>query len=396
MNEVSQIGRNLRQLRRESGMTQEGLAERSGVSKDVISKLEQGRRVAARVSTLMALSNGLDVELSELTGKRERLGADKDGASILAVRDVLLSPSLLPGMDGLDADDDGAPTPLPDLEAAVSAGWDYYWTGEFGKLAAAVPGLITEARLTHRSAGPAAAAHLGQAFQLAACLLVHLGKDDLAALAAERGIVAAAEGDDQFQWATIQGTFSWILLHQARLEESERLAVTVAQSIEPSFSAPDAHLAAWGNLLMTALAPRVAAGGDPSEYLSLASAGAERIGRRVDTYQTAFGPATVAMQAVHAWAGLHEPTKALQAAGRIRTGDLRGISYGRHLLDVAQAHVDARQPRAAVARLQEAHTKAPVWFRHQGVARSLVGDVRELETRMSPAVRSLAKSVGLD
>lgn len=377
-------------------MTQEILAERSDVSVDVIAKLEQGWRTSARVSSLMKLANALDVEMSELTGKRDRIGPDKDGGSVLAVRNVLLAPSLLPGMAGLDPDDDGTPTPLVELNAAVEAGWNHYWAGEFGPLAAAVPGLITEARLTHRTLGPESASALGQAFQLAACLLVHLGKDDLAALAAERGIVAAAEGDDVLQWATIQGTYSWVLLHQARLQESEDLAMTVANSIEPSFSAPDQHLAAWGNLLMTALAPRVAAGGDPKDYLSLAAAGAERIGRRVDTYQTAFGPATVAMQEVHAYAGLQEPAKAIKAASRIHTGDLRGISQGRHLLDVAQAHVQAKQPKAAVARLQEAQRQAPVWFRHQGVARSLVGEVREIQTRMSPAVRTLANAVGLD
>jgi transcriptional regulator with XRE-family HTH domain len=396
MSESSTIGDRLKRIRRERGLSQEGLAEKSGLSKDTIAKLEQGRRRGERTTTLMRLANALDVELTELTGKRERLGPDRDGGSILAIRDVLLSPTLLPGMPGLDATDDGNPTPLPELQAAVTAGWDRYWSGDFGTLTALVPGLVTEARLTHRSLGSASAGMLAQAYQLAACLMVHLGKDDLAAIGAERGIRAAAEGGDEWQWATVQGTYSWVLYHQARLEEAERLAVAVAQQIEPSFSAPAAHVAAWGNMLMTALAPAVASGRDPGDYISMAAAGAERLGGRVDVYETAFGPATVRMQAVHAWTALKEPGKALSEAAKIRTGELRGISRGRHLLDVAQAHTDARQPRAAVIRLQEARDMSPVWFRHQGVARSLVAEVREIETRPSPAVRSLARSVGLD
>ncbi|HEV7935863.1 MAG TPA: helix-turn-helix domain-containing protein [Actinomadura sp.] len=392
----STIGGRLRRLRQERALTQEGLAGLAGVSVDLIAKLEQGRRSSARVTSLMKLSNALDVDLSALVGKRDRIGADRDGGSVLAVRDALLSPSLLSDMPGPDEGDTGEPTPLPELEAAVSVAWDRYWSGEFGALAAAVPGLIGEARVTQRSLGSAAASALAQAYQLAACLLVHLGREDLAAIGAERGIHAAAEGDDEWQWATVQGTYAWVLLHQARLEESERLAIKVAERIEPSFSAPARHVAAWGNMLMTALAPAVAAGKDPSEYISMASAGAERIGRRTDAYQTAFGPATVRMQAVHAYATLKEPGKALKEAAKVRTGELRGISHGRHLLDVAQAHTDARQHRAAVMRLQEARDGAPVWFRHQGIARSLVRDIREAETRLSPTIRSLARSVGLD
>lgn len=396
MTEGSTIGRNLKRLRRERGLSQEALAEKSDLSTATISKLEQGRRRGERTTTLMRLANALDVELTDLTGKRERLGADRDGGSVLAIRDALIAPSLLPGLPGLDDDDPGDPTPLPELKAAVARAWDDYWSGDFGALVAAVPGLVTEARLTHRSVGSRVAAELASSYQLAACVLVHLGKDDLAAIGAERGVTAAAEGDDELLWATIMGTASWVLYHQARLSESEDLAVKVAQKIEPSFSSPDPHLAAWGNMLMTALAPAVAQGKDPSEYLSMAAAGAERIGHRIDAYQTAFGPATVRMQAVHAWAQLREPGRGLDEAARIRPGDLRGISYGRHILDVAQCHVDARQPQAAVARLAEAHRLAPVWFRHQGVARGLVAEVREITTRPSPAIRKLATAVGLD
>lgn len=396
MTETNTIGDRLRMLRRERGITQDELAERSGVSKDLVSKLEQNRRQSARITTLARLANGLDVELSDLIDKRDRIGTDRDGGSILAIRDVLLSPSLLPGMPGMDAADDGTPTPLPELQAAVAAGWGHYWRGEFGPLAATIPGLIGEAQTTRQAAGPAAAGMLAQAWQQAACLMVHLGRDDLAAIGAERAIRAAAEGDDEWQWATVHGTYSWVLLHQARLTEAEELAARIAQRIEPSFSAPDAHLAAWGNLLMTALAPAAAAGKDVADYVAMASAGAERLGRRVDIYETAFGPTSVQMQTVHAYAVLKEPGKALDAAKKVKPGELRGISRGAHLLDVATAQTDARRPRAAVETLRTARDMAPVWFRHQGIARSLVREIREVETRPSPGLRSLVNALGIE
>jgi hypothetical protein len=133
-----------------------------------------------------------------------------------------------------------------------------------------------------------------------------------------------------------------------------------------------------------------------SEQISLSSGAATRLGRDRLDYNINFGPTQVAMQDVHAHSVLKEPGRALESAGRVRREDLRPISYGAHLLDVAQAHVDARQIRAAEVRLDEARSMSPVWFRHQGTARSLVAEVREAATRPSPRIRALAHAVGLD
>lgn len=392
LSETGTIGSRLKTLRREQNLTQEELAEASGVSRDLIAKLEQGRRESARVTTLMKIANALDVDLSDLTGKRDRIGGDRDGGRVLALRDALISPTILPGMD---AQDDGEPTPQAELERAVAAASGLYWKGDFGALLARLPGLIVEARRTFAQAGPAAVRPIALAYDLGASLMVHLGRDDLAAIGAERAIVAAHGGDDELLWATLHGTYSWVLLHQARLAEAEELAASMAARIEPSFSGDTDRVAAWGNLLITALAPAAAARRDVREYISLATAGAERLGGRVGVYQTSFGPSSVAMQATHAYTVLREPGRALDAARRVRPGDLMGISRGRHLLDVAQAHADARHRRTAIERLQEARDLSPVWFRHQGVARSLVREIREEETRPSPAIRSLATTLAM-
>jgi hypothetical protein len=146
---------------------------------------------------------------------------------------------------------------------------------------------------------------------------------------------------------------------------------------------------------MKALAPASAAGRDFGDYISLASAAAQRLKTPVKTYlgQSPFSRASVAMQACHAYAVTREPAKALTEARKISPGDLAGISYGRHLLDVAQAHADSRHLRAATTALAQARDLSPVWFRHQGIARSLVTDLYEQEKRISPALRALGVSV---
>ncbi len=70
------IGYQLRRLRRLRGLTQEELADRANVSRDLVGKLEQGRRQTARIASLVSLACALDVELSALV---ERVG---DGPAV--------------------------------------------------------------------------------------------------------------------------------------------------------------------------------------------------------------------------------------------------------------------------------------------------------------------------
>jgi transcriptional regulator with XRE-family HTH domain len=67
------IGYQLRRLRRLRGLTQEELADRANVSRDLVAKLEQGQRQTARITSLVSLAGALDVELSALV---KRTGDD--------------------------------------------------------------------------------------------------------------------------------------------------------------------------------------------------------------------------------------------------------------------------------------------------------------------------------
>jgi len=235
---------------------------------------------------------------------------------------------------------------------------------------------------------------LAQVYDLASALMVQMGKEDLAGIGAERAVTAAQASGDELLHAKETSEYAWILLYQGRLAESENLAVAAAECIEPPFAAPDENVAVYGHALMIALSAAAARGQAVDRYLSLVSAAATRLGREMRIYQTStFGPAGVYMQACHVHAVMGEPLKALDAARKIRAGDLEGICYARHLLDVAQAHSDAHQFRAAIAKLTEARALAPVWFRHQGVARSLVDGIFEQEKRISPALRDLGASI---
>jgi transcriptional regulator with XRE-family HTH domain len=67
------VGRNFSRLRREKGLTQEQVEERSGFSQQYLSSLERGRRNPT-VITLYELAQALGVEHVELVKPEDEAG----------------------------------------------------------------------------------------------------------------------------------------------------------------------------------------------------------------------------------------------------------------------------------------------------------------------------------
>lgn len=393
MDNNNTLGARLRRLRHERKLSQEKLAERAHISPEMIKSIEQGRRYP-RYPMLAVIAGALDVPVSELADRRPRLGPGQD-TSVLALRDAILSPGAIPGL-GLDPGTGEA----PDVRTArlmVDAAALNYWAGELDRLTANLPRVIAAARAARERHGPAAATPLVLAYDRAAGLLVHLGREDLAAVAAERAAEAAAQGDDEALLVTMHGTYAWVLLHQGRLAEAERIAAQAAERLQPGPAAGDRDLAVYGNALMTAVGPAAAAGSDTGRYIDEAAQAAARMTGPAWLWANSFSRSSVAMQACYAHAVAREPGKALKAARDVDPGELPGtISRARHLLDIAQAHADARHPEAAITVLSQAHAMAPAWFRHQGVAKLLVGELLERQVRLSRPLRLLAAATEAD
>jgi transcriptional regulator with XRE-family HTH domain len=77
------LGERLAVLRREAGLTQEGLAERAGVSSEVVRKLEQRRKHGARLSTLRALAGGLGVDVAALVSDAPPPASDQSLSAVV-------------------------------------------------------------------------------------------------------------------------------------------------------------------------------------------------------------------------------------------------------------------------------------------------------------------------
>lgn len=398
MDDITSIGARLRARRNEIGWTQDQLAEHAGLSADMVGRVERGARRSCRWSTIVAMSQAMDVDPGDLLTKHSQLSATVGDASILRVRNAVYDPALLPGLPSHH--DTGEPAARDELWRDVQRAYGAYFAGEFGVLAAELPDLLGRCRASQTATTRAeAAAPYAHAYQLAACLLVHAGKSDAAQAAAERALAAIQDDVDEWRAATMYGTYAWVMLHTGRYRQAEDLVVGVADTIVPAMTpkADPRQLTAWGGLMMHAGV--LAAGADRGEearaYLAAARASGALMGSDRHDYWVSFGPSQVEVQEAHVSTGLEDPDAVLRAHRRVQPGDLLAIQQGRHLLNVAAAlRMKRRNGDAERAALRAVDVGGQEWFRHQRFAAAVVSDLEADGTQPSEGVRMLRSALG--
>jgi transcriptional regulator with XRE-family HTH domain len=293
------LGDNLARLRTQRRLTQEGLAERSGVSVSVVKKLERGNG-DARVATLHKLARALDVPTSRLFGPARQPKAMRDledDVSLIGLREILAPGRDVDGAAIGTADVTDAPTPDETFKSirAVDRAFN---TDDYAMAFGALPALLTEASVLRAGATGAeeadAARLQSQAYALAGMMLTGVRKYDLGQWALDRALDAARSADDDHLagWAVF---FScWLLVRESRLATAARLSVAAADRVEPPMrtAAPE-RLITWGRLLLMGAAA-TARDNRPDEawqLLDAAAAAAARLGHG-DTGPAQDGPGT--------------------------------------------------------------------------------------------------------
>lgn len=395
------LGERLARLRRARDLTQESLAERAGVSVDVVRKLEQQRKHSARLPTLHKLATGLGVELTTLLGEPPAVSSDGDEPpGLLAVRRALL-PS--PVYQTPVLVEDSGPT-LNVLRQEVADGWTLYHDADFARLVEVVPGMVTDARLAtavytgERRA--AAYGSLGKALQLGGHLAIRLGKTDLALAALERATAAAEASDNPLLAPMIANSISWAYQRQNRLDDARELAIAAADAVEPPDhdDNPEA-LQVWGGLLLSA-GTTAARSGDYSQakdVLAVAEAAAQRLGhQRENKLVSVFNTTAVKIEQVRLAVGDHRPAEAIAIAKTIRLSKSVPPTWRTWLyLDIARAKADLDDGEGAVKALQHLRSESPSWIRHHTLAVSIVTDLQYRPGPPPHGLRSLADFLGV-
>ncbi|GHF96612.1 helix-turn-helix transcriptional regulator [Streptomyces thermodiastaticus] len=397
------LGERLARLRRLASLSQEALAARSGVSADVIRKLEQKRKHSARLPTLHALSRGLGVELTALLGDPPGVPSTGEAAPprLVALRRAIMPPlfALPPEPAGVER------LSLPLLRREIADAWTLYHGAEFGRVMDVLPGIIADARFAaavgraeDKAAGQAA---LGKALQLAGHVAIRLGKTDLALSALERAMNAASESSDPLLPAMISNSVAWNYQRQNRLDDAEHLALYAADRVEHEKGRTAEGLKVWGGLIMSAATSAARSGhyDTADDMMRTAEDATKRLatlpppadGRMVSV----FSPSSVRIERVRLAVQHARPEVALALAKGLRLSADTPPSWRTWLLlDVARAHTDLGDAEGAVRALERLRRIAPLWIRHHTLAVSIVSDLWALSCR-PPGLRGLADFLGV-
>lgn len=378
------LGERIRQLRTSQlpRLTQRELAERAGVSVDLISKLEQGVKQSALLVSLHKIARALDVDVSVLLAQPARVDTVSDGldSGILAIRRAITT-----------TQDMGEPASDDDLKRSAVVAWGHYWSSRFDTLGVVVPELVASARATVRELPSATAyAALSDAYGVAGSMLAHLGKVDLAYLTMERALEAAEHSEDGLRHSALLGWMSWLLLHQTgSCDEAKFIAMREADAIEPKMKrATPEEVSIWGVLLKSAAvaAAREDNASEADELINLAKVAAtclEGMGHanRID-YESPFGVGLVVMQSVDIAVVTGRPARALKLARSMPPeADLPLASRARHMADKAFAFTQLGKHQEAEETLLALRQLAPQWMTYQPYPRIIIRDLWEQHRR---------------
>jgi transcriptional regulator with XRE-family HTH domain len=398
------LGDRLARLRRLAGLTQEQVAERAGVSADVVRKLEQHRKHSARLPTLHALAKGLGVELTSLLGEPPAVasnGAPEPPALVELRRAVM--PSLVPKAPALS---NLGSLSIGTLRQEIADGWSLYHSADFGQLFPVLPGIIADARLLaavgnadQKAAGSAA---LGKTLQLAGHLSIRLGKTDLALSALERAAAAADASGDALLGPMIYGSVAWAYQRQNRLDDAQELALSAADGLDHAKLDSAARVRVWGGLLLSAATSSARMGDydEARDVMIAAEEGAARLAQLPPPEDdgrmlSVFSPSSVRIERVRLAVQYGRPDEALQLAKQTRLSADTPLSWRTWLLlDVARAYTDVGDAGNAVRTLETLRRVAPLWMRQHTLAVAIVTDLWAGSDR-PPGLRKLAEYLGV-
>ncbi|MGA4995861.1 helix-turn-helix domain-containing protein [Nonomuraea bangladeshensis] len=397
-NTHSEPGARVRELRRRRGMTQEALAEASGLSVQVIKKIEQGG--SARMETFRQIAKGLGGGVTTVwfvsPGSPEPIAETGDAALLAHMRAALTPPV---GMDGspmfgtADWDD----VALPRLRDAVDAIALAYHGDKYDHLAQVLPWLIQSAHhhvahLDDGNAGREAVRVRADVLGLAGRYLIQVRAHDLALTALQQSVRDALTIGDMPLAASAVCSQAWAMLRQGRFDEVERLCAKAAEDIEPRMSQANGdELAAWGWMLMRAAAAAARNNRTDSahEYLSLAETAGTRLGAERLNFSghRAFGPVSVALMRAEVATVSGEPGQALEAMANITpdAGRPHASTWNRGQVEKARALVEIGHIDEATTLLQRLKAQAPEWLRFQQRARDTAEAILAARTRVPSA-----------
>ena len=373
------IGERVAWYRRRRGIPQVVLADVVGRTEDWLSKVENNRLPVDRLSVIKRLAEALDVSIGDLLCEPSLVEwtADSGRRTLPALRDALMDYRQLALVGQLSSE---ARVPsVADLRGRVTDLWSGYQDAKFGYVTHSLPAVLRDAHVgTQTYTGDDARrahAQLALTYQVAATTLTKFGETDLAWIAADRGLVHAAQSENAVVSASLQRAVVHALLSNGRYAEAVALTEQATSSIAESvdLDTPTGQSVYGAVFLAGAMAAsRLDEASATRTLLGAASRAADRLGRDANHLWTAFGPTNVAIHRVSTAVELGNVQVAVDLGPRVTTAALPVERRVRHAMEVARAFSAWNRSEDALATLLDAESQALEQVRYHFISRQLV------------------------
>ena len=402
------IGERIAIYRRRRGLTQLVLAGLIGRSESWLSQVERGIRPIDRLSVLIDIAHVLKVNVTDLTGQPFSLAPNGsfENDAVHAIRHALTRYDVIPAILDPAHDNHAAAPDVASLQRLLQRAWQLRQAARYSELGAVLAPLMADTeRATRELEGMgrlAAFAVLAETYHVTAMVLKKFGENELAWIAADRGVLAAERAEAPLLMAVSARAVGQVFMSAGRLDEAEIVSAAALTALEPWLGSPSPeHLSIWGALLLTRamIAARKSDRPTAQQFIREAQAIAGRLGQDRNDFWTIFGPTNVAIHAVSVDVELGDPAAGLRKAPSVDPSRLSPELVERrvyHMIDVARGYAQQRNDAAAVLTLLEAERVAPEEVRYHVIVPELLRELLKRERRAAtPGLRPLAARVGV-
>ncbi len=393
------IGARIAQIRKQRGLTRQGLALRAHISESLLSKVECGQKHASP-SLIAACARALGVSTSDLLGQpfAEELRRDRMDALVQPIRE---------GMENWDIplDWQTKPRPVALIQADVQRVLAQRRQAEYTDMVRDLPGLIDECiQAVHSSSGE----DRRQAYECFAgifrCVFTvawNFGYIDLATVALDRLAWTAPRADEPGLAAMHAYLRAQTTLSSGRYEVGMQVIDRGLRELEGQDARRPTSVAAMRGVMQlraAVIAGRAKDRDHAEARLAEARALAEETGELpdYDVYDVTWGPTNVGVHAVAIASEMDEFGLAIQLAEdvRIPRGWTRSRA-GHHWMDLGRACAWADRPEQALTYLQRARRAAPQQTRYHPTARETVLALKRRERVRSGSLAQYAEWIGV-
>jgi transcriptional regulator with XRE-family HTH domain len=394
------LGDRVKELRREQGLDQRGLADVVKRSVSWVSQVERGEIIVSDVGMLQRLALALSVPSRELV---ELILGDEAGELERQRPYVEILRLALAGHPAPQAALGMAPprrlASTDDLPEQVDRAWALVHASAFPELGPLLAALIRDLEARSRRSEDDNRSEvfslLADAYQIAAAMLVKVGDVGAGWIAADRAISAGERCGDRalimagqlrMGHTFVNSSEDELALHVLR--QAVALAKTLASNADPGLISLTGACA----LLLSVLEARRGNAEDARRHLKVAAGLARRLGTDRNDHGTEFGPTNVKLHQVAVEVELGNASDALRLAKTVHASGLSAERQARFLVDVARAHALRREVAHSVAALTEAEAIAPREVSDSRRVRELLEDLEHLSRgRPSPGLRPLRR-----